>query len=363
MRILLVAPYGVLGGAELFLLTFLAHRPADVEVGAVLPTGGPLEERLRAAGVPVWRGTGYEGRPDLRTVARFTRSLLLLLKRFRPDVVWALGQKGALLATPACRAAGVPVVWHKVDLSWDRRLGPPLAIGVDGIISVSRGAVAVLGPLRGRRVKAIVGPPIDLDPGLEVPLDGPLTIGTLARGAPYKGHDHILRAAALLSDEFPDLRVLATCSPVAEYPAHRDRLLGLVRELGLEGRVELPEWVESRDRLLERLTVYVNATYRDAEGFGLEGLSGAMLEAAWAGVPVVAARGGGTAEGVLDGTSGRLVERADPALLAAAIRPYLRDPELRRRAGAAGRAFARANFAPDIAAGRLYDTLREVAAA
>ena len=361
LKILVVASYGLLGGAELSLLTFLAHRPPDADVRALVVTAGPVEERLLEAGVPVWTASGYEGRPGPGDAARFTRSLDSLLRRWRPDVVWALGQKGALLAAPACRRRGVPIVWHKVDLSWDRQLAPALAAAVDAVISVSEGASLAIGPLRHRRVKAIVGPPITLDPGFEVGLDGPLTIGTLARGAPYKGHDRIIRAAALLSDEFPELRVLASCGPVDEYPDLRDELLALASELGLGGRVELPAWVPTAAGLLEQLTVFVNATYRDEHGFGLEGLSGAMLEASWAGVPVVAARGGGTAEGVVDGETGRLVDRADPELLAAAIRPYLRDPELRARTGAAGRVFTRANFAPAIASERLFAALAEVA--
>jgi glycosyltransferase involved in cell wall biosynthesis len=293
-------------------------------------------------------------------VGRFTRSLCALLDRWRPDVVWALGPKGALLAAPACRLRGVPVVWHKVDLSWDRELAMPLAAAVHGVLPVSEGAAAALGPLRGR-VLAIVPPPVTLPVEVAAPLDGPLCIGTLARAAPYKGHERILRAAALLSGEFPDLRVLASCGPVAEYPGYREQLLALAGELGLGERVELPEWVDDRIDLLRALTVFVTATYRDERGFGFEGLSTAMLEAAWAGVPVVASAGGGTAEGLIDGETGRLVSEADPELLAEAIRPYLRDPVLRARTGEAARAFARERFAPDVVAPKLFAALRSVA--
>ena len=360
MRVLFVAPYGVVGGAELSLFTFLAHAPADAEIRALLVSDGPLRERLAAAGVPAWVAAGYDGAPDPRRMVRFTRSLVTLLDRWRPDVVWALGAKGALLAAPACRLRGVPVVWWKVDLSWDRELALPLAAAVDGVIAVSDGAASALGPLRGK-VLAIVPPPVTLAPELAAPLDGPLTIGTLARGAPYKGHERIIRAAALLSGEFPDLRVLATCGPVAEYAGHRERLLALAGELGLGGRVELPEWVDDRVDVLRQLTVFVTATYRDERGFGLEGLSTAMLEAAWAGLPVVASAGGGTAEGLIDGETGRLVPKADPALLAEAIRPYLRDPGLRARAGAAARTFARERFAPGVVAPKLFGALRSAA--
>jgi glycosyltransferase involved in cell wall biosynthesis len=111
------------------------------------------------------------------------------------------------------------------------------------------------------------------------------------------------------------------------------------------------------ESVLRRLSVFVNATYRDDEGFGLEGLSGAMLEASWAGVPVVATGGGGTAEGLVDGETGTLVPEADPRAIAAAVAPYLRDPALAARAGAAGMELARTRCAPGPAARRLFDLL------
>jgi glycosyltransferase involved in cell wall biosynthesis len=180
---------------------------------------------------------------------------------------------------------------------------------------------------------------------------------------PYKGHHHIVRAAALLIDEFPGLRVVLAGSEAPEYPDYLPSLRALIAQLGLEGRVELPGFVDDVGAVLERLTVFVNATYRDEEGFGLEGLSGAMLEAIWAGVPVVATRGGGTEEGLDEGRAGTLVEAAEPAILAQAIGAYLRDPELAARVGEAGKHFARSRFAPDVAARRLFEVIASVTAA
>jgi glycosyltransferase involved in cell wall biosynthesis len=93
----------------------------------------------------------------------------------------------------------------------------------------------------------------------------------------------------------------------------------------------------------------------------MEGLSGAMLEASWVGLPVVATRGGGTPEGLKDGVSGTLVDPADPVGMAGAIAPYLRDPELARGAGEAGRRFTREHFAPEVAAARLFEALGNAA--
>jgi glycosyltransferase involved in cell wall biosynthesis len=86
-----------------------------------------------------------------------------------------------------------------------------------------------------------------------------------------------------------------------------------------------------------------------------------MLEASWAGIPVVATRGGGTAEGLLDGETGTLADSDGPVALAEAIRPYLSDPELARRTGAAGRRFARERFHPEAVSRRLFELLAVLA--
>src|SRR5207237_5485294 len=68
-----------------------------------------------------------------------------------------------------------------------------------------------------------------------------------------------------------------------------------------------------------------------------DALSRVILEAMSAGRPVIATRVGGTPELVLDGKTGLLVERNDPAGLAAALLALLRDDALPGAAGVAGR--------------------------
>src|ERR1700681_1940988 len=115
MKVLLISSYGLLGGSELSLSEFVSHRPADVEVLALLVTDGPLRTRLLQRGVPTWTATGFVGRPSPGALARFTRSLLRLLGQTDPDVVLAFGLKAASMSVPACRIARVPLVWRKVD--------------------------------------------------------------------------------------------------------------------------------------------------------------------------------------------------------------------------------------------------------
>jgi glycosyltransferase involved in cell wall biosynthesis len=306
--------------------------------------------------------SGCEGRPRPSDARRFARTLRRMLSCHRPDVVWAIGVKAAALSVVSCRFARVPIVWHKVDFAWDRELAKPLAAAVQGVISVSRAAAQALGPLRRRRLLGVVGPPLQLPENLQARPDAERpTIGTLASLVPYKGHHHIVRAGALLREEFPGLRIVLAGGPASQYPTYPASLREVVEQLELVDCVEMPGFVQDVRPLLERMSVYVNATYRDSEGYGLEGLSGAMLEASWAGIPVVATRGGGTEEGVRDGVTGTLVDDPGPEALAAAIAPYLRDPDLAKGTGAAGRAFARQRFRADTAARQVFDLLSQVA--
>jgi glycosyltransferase involved in cell wall biosynthesis len=361
MKVLAISSYGVLGGAELSLLEFLVHRPVDVEAVALLVEDGPLRARLTECEVATEVAGDYDGRPSPVQLASFTRSLSRLLDRARPDVVWATGLKAAFMGVPACRLARVPIVWHKVDFSLDAVLARPLAVAVNGVVSVSEAVAGAMGPrLRSRRLLAVVGPPVRLPPDLRVAPNERPTIGTMATLTPIKGQRHIIEAAAILAREFPQLRVLLAGGASSDHPGYPDELRRLAGALGIGERLELSGFVEDVTDVLSRLTVFVNATYRDVRGFGWEGLSGAMLEASWAGLPVVATRGGGTPEGLLDGISGTLVDPANPQAIARAAAPYLRDPELARTTGEAGYRFTRERFAPDVAAGRLFQALADV---
>jgi glycosyltransferase involved in cell wall biosynthesis len=78
-----------------------------------------------------------------------------------------------------------------------------------------------------------------------------------------------------------------------------------------------------------------------------EGLPNAVMEAMAAGVPVVAARVGGTHEVVRDGETGRLVPPGKAAPLVGGMEEILADPELRRRMGGAGRETIISSFSVD----------------
>lgn len=356
-RVLLVLGTGQPGGAELAALTLLPHRPADIEVTALVLGPGPVAGRLDALGVPVWRSS-LEGRPSARRAARLHRGLLRLLERLEPDVVHAVGIKAATLSVAAARTAGVQIIWQKVDFAHDDRLAAPLARACSGVVAVSE---AVAEAVPADRLITVLGPPVRLAEDYRAPGEpSPPTIGSVGALVPYKGHAHVIEAAARLVDRFPDLRVVIASGQAPAVPGHDRELLETARRCGMSERVELLGHADRIEDVLDRLTVFVSATYRDEQGFGREGLSTAMLEASWAGLPVVATSGGGTPEGVRDGVTGTLVPPADPERLAEAIGHYLADPATSREAGEQGAQFARERFRPEALAERLYSVLRDI---
>jgi spore coat protein SA len=84
------------------------------------------------------------------------------------------------------------------------------------------------------------------------------------------------------------------------------------------------------------------------------------IEAMASGVPVVSTRRGGPSETVIDGETGYLVDAGDDAALAERVLTLLRDPGLRQRMGAAGRARVEALFSARAMAAAFTQTLRAV---
>jgi glycosyltransferase involved in cell wall biosynthesis len=75
-----------------------------------------------------------------------------------------------------------------------------------------------------------------------------------------------------------------------------------------------------------------------------EGLPVAILEAMAHALPVVSTRHAGIPDAVIDGETGLLVDEGDVDAMAAGLVALARDPALRRRLGAAGRARVQARF-------------------
>lgn len=145
-----------------------------------------------------------------------------------------------------------------------------------------------------------------------------LTLTRLNANEIFKGYDHVLTALPGLTQQFPGLcYILAGKCDDTERP----RLENRIRELGIESQVRLPGYIPGAE---------LNDHYRLADVFVMpskkEGFGLVFIEALACGAPVVAGNADGSAEALLDGRLGRLVDPDDPEAIAEAIRQSLLQP-------------------------------------
>ncbi|MGW5127015.1 glycosyltransferase family 4 protein [Streptomyces sp. NPDC004069] len=175
-------------------------------------------------------------------------------------------------------------------------------------------------------------------PGADI---GPVAPGTdgvsrllcVASVTPRKGQHRLVEALAAVTD----LPWSCTCvGALTQDPAYVDRLRGLIAEHGLRDRFHLvgPRSGAELDASYAAADLMVLASY--AETYGM-----AVTEALARGIPVLATDVGGVGEAVGrapdGGVPGILVPPEDPAALAAELRGWFGEADVRRRLKSAAR--------------------------
>ena len=247
----------------------------------------------------------------------------------------------ALVALIVHRLTAIPYSFtaHGSDLHVDRRM---LAAKVDAAafaVTISRFNRHVMTDACGEAAGAkihVIHCGVDLDAftgGDAARVAGPLRLLCVGSFEEVKGHRHLIDACALLRERGLDL----VCDLVGEGPL-RHEMEARVARLALGDRVRVlggrarPEVI----RLLQAADVAVLASQPTRQG-KREGIPVVLMEAMASGLPVVSSVLSGIPELVDDGVTGLLVPPADPEALAGALERLGRDPDLRRRMGAAGR--------------------------
>ncbi|MDR7523653.1 MAG: glycosyltransferase family 4 protein [Armatimonadota bacterium] len=175
--------------------------------------------------------------------------------------------------------------------------------------------------------------------------DGLLRVLTVARLVPehaYKGVDTLLAAWPLVLHSVPGAQLVV----VGDGP-DRPRLEREATRLVPDGRVRFAGRLDDRalaEAYAQAAVFALPARTRVGHGAAGEGFGLVFLEAAAAGLPIVAGNGGAIPEVVRDGETGLLVKPESPEEVAAAIVRLLRDPDLARRLGEAGRRLAQEEF-------------------
>lgn len=182
---------------------------------------------------------------------------------------------------------------------------------------------------------------------LGLPSDG-LLLGSVGRLDPVKDLPTLLKAFTKLAGVRSDAKLVI----VGDGPI-RDSLRSLADDLGLQSQIL---WLgDRRDiaSLLRCFDLFVQTSI-------FEGMSNTLLEAMASGLPLIATDTGGNPELVQPGVNGALVKVGDVDGLAAVLKSYLCDGELRANQGRMSRALARSRFDLAIMAerySRMYDEL------
>ena len=369
MKIVFVEGYPGFRGAQRSLAALAAGLKEAAEVEILCTVAGRAADGYAAAGLPVAvvevppilrafggdlerRGTFAKVGVVLRGMLPYAVRLWRRWRRDRPDVVHCNQARALLLAAPAARLLGIPVVWHLRGLvsfgGWPKRLCYGLA---DDVLCVSRAVRESLpGRVRGRSSVVYNGissrPPEDsavaavraeleaakrqrgLDPSATVLL-------TASSFVPYKGLHRLAEALALLIDRRPGLRrgllwvALGDDEGDPRRRSYRDGLEARLRRADLAANVLWPGWRGDVLAWMAAAGVTVLPTvdrqlFRYDDGTTVravcsEGFSRTVLESMVAGAAVLATDVAGVREQIDDGVSGLVVPPGDAAALASAI--------------------------------------------
>ena len=331
------------GGALqlLYLLEGLAARGIDNQLACRqgCELGVRAEPFARVHGMPM------HGDLDLLMVGRLYR----LIRRLGPDLVHLHSRIGAdLMGGIAARLAGLPVLHtRRVDNPEPRWLVALKYRLHDRVIAISAGIERVLlaeglPPAKLRLVRSAVPAERYAQPcrarliseRLDLP-DDALLVGVVAQLIERKGHALLLEVLPALLAEQPRLQVVFFGQgPLAAALEQR------IDAAGLRGRVHLAGFRDDLPELLPCLALLVHPAL-------MEGLGVSLLQAAAAGVPIIASRVGGIPETIDDGVTGILTPPGDGPALGQAIRALLADPSRRERLGRAGAERVRSEFGVD----------------
>ncbi|QLH21636.1 glycosyltransferase family 4 protein [Streptomyces sp. Rer75] len=295
-----------------------------------------------------------------------------LARRFHCDSVWfgAAAPLG-LLAGRLRREAGVRRIvatTHGHEVWWARTPGARgllrrVGAHADTVTHLGESTrapvAAALGPLAAARMTRLA-PGVDASvfrPGLDPrPVreryglaDRPVVL-CAARLVPRKGQDTLIRALPLVRRAVPDATLLLVGDGGHERALRRlaaaEQVAGAVVFAGGRPHTEMPSCYAAAD-------VFAMPCRTRKGGLEVEGLGIVFLEAAAAGLPVVAGDSGGAPDAVRDGETGYVVNGRAPRAVADRLIRLLRDRATARAMGEKGRSWVRDTWDWD----RSYDRL------
>jgi glycosyltransferase involved in cell wall biosynthesis len=339
-RTVLVAnPSADVYGADLQLLeSVVALRDHGWRVVVVVPSSGPLVERLTALGAevellpfPVLRRSDVSAR-GLASLAGGTPPAVArmrrLVRRVRPELIYVntITLPWWLLVARWC---GLPSVCHVHEAEARdhrlvrRALAAPLVLADRTIVNstATLDVTAEAAPYLWRRLRlvhnGVRGPSTAPSPRRAT---GPFGLLVVGRLSPRKAPDVAIEAVALLRAEGRDVRLELCGTPGPGHESYFSELCARAQHPDLEGAVSFIGYQSPIWPSLDRADVLVAPSL--GESFG-----NAVVEGQLARRPVIASAVQGHLETVEHGISGLLVRESDPAALATAVAKLMDEPK------------------------------------
>lgn len=175
-----------------------------------------------------------------------------------------------------------------------------------------------------------------------------IVVGTACVLRSWKGAVHLIEAAHLLK-EYPQLRILIVGNGPSWEWLHRR-----AAELALEDRIIFTGHLANPYPAIASMDIF--ALLSTAH----EGVSQAVLQAAYLSRPLITTRTGGLPEVCLDGETGFLCEANDSHSVAAAIEKLLLHPIMRQELGAQAKALVERSFTMQSTLDRMEETYRAI---
>jgi glycosyltransferase involved in cell wall biosynthesis len=168
-----------------------------------------------------------------------------------------------------------------------------------------------------------------------VPRDG-ITVGIVKKLEEKYGVEYLIRAFHSIQHLGPKLKLLIVGDGSLE-----DDLKELCRELSIDDKVEFAGFVE-HERVpehLARMDIFVVPSVLASETFGV-----AAVEASACQLPVIASDIGGLPEVIVEGETGFMVPPCDPQAIADKMVLLIKNQDLRKKMGLAGRRFVEKHY-------------------
>lgn len=360
-RALVAHPGAELYGSDRIVLESVAALTATGwDVTVVLPSDGPLVPLLKETGaqtlimpIPVLRKSkmSVAGLISLAwETARSTPSILRLLRRYSPDVVYISTVTIPWVAVVA-KLLGQPAICHVHEA--EDTASRPIRIGLSAQLLLSRRVIANSNscrdlilrdiPLLGHRTSVIyngvTGPTTEPTPPRQT-LTGPIRLVLVGRIAPRKGTDVAVEALGILVRRGLDVTLDLVGGAFADYEWFEDDLRRVAAGAGVSGRIRRRGVIAQVWDTLDSADIALVPSR--AEPFG-----NVAVEAQLAARPVVASAVQGLNEIIDDGRNGRLVEPGNAVALADSIQAVIDGWDVARKHAIDARAEALTRFAPE----------------